>query len=151
MENVELKDVSRARVVGFLDWLEEEKGNAIATRNNRLAAIHSFFRYLQYEYSDYLDEYRKIIVVPFKNRNCVSALGPYVFTYFIATAASSDFSQFFSHLCVSGTCQRYPCYWETVRSPRYTIKPLTPRPSFKRRRYLAIFALTNGLCWLLPQ
>lgn len=64
-EYVELKDVTRTRIVGFLDWLEE-KGNAITTRNNRLAAIHSFFRYLQYEYPDYLDEYRKIIAIPFK-------------------------------------------------------------------------------------
>ena len=65
-EYVELKDITRAQIIGFLDWLEEEKGNAVTTRNNRLAAIHSFFRYLQYEYPDYMDEYRKIIAVPFK-------------------------------------------------------------------------------------
>ena len=65
-EYVELKDITRARIIGFLDWLEKEKGNAATTRNNRLAAIHSFFRYLQYEYPDYMDEYQKIIAVPFK-------------------------------------------------------------------------------------
>ena len=65
-EYIELKDITRNRIVGFLDWLEDEKGNSISTRNNRLAAIHSFFRYLQYEYPDYMDEYRNIIAVPFK-------------------------------------------------------------------------------------
>jgi len=29
----------------FLDWLENERGNAVATRNNRLAAIHAFVKY----------------------------------------------------------------------------------------------------------
>lgn len=31
-----------------------------------MAAIHSFFKYLQYEYSDYIDEYIKILNIPFK-------------------------------------------------------------------------------------
>jgi integrase/recombinase XerD len=30
---------------GFLTWLETSRGNTAATRNNRLAAIHSLFRY----------------------------------------------------------------------------------------------------------
>lgn len=30
---------------GFLTWLEASRGNSAATRNNRLAAVHSLFRY----------------------------------------------------------------------------------------------------------
>src|SRR5436309_3336237 len=34
-------------VTGFLNWLEAERGNSIATRNQRLAAVSSFSRWLQ--------------------------------------------------------------------------------------------------------
>ena len=34
-------------VTGFLNWLEAERGNSIATRNQRLAAVSSFYRWLQ--------------------------------------------------------------------------------------------------------
>jgi integrase len=33
-------------VAAFLEHLEQERGNSTATRNNRLAAIHSLFAYL---------------------------------------------------------------------------------------------------------
>jgi integrase/recombinase XerD len=33
-------------ITGFLDWLESERKCGIATRNLRLTAIHSFFRYI---------------------------------------------------------------------------------------------------------
>ena len=33
----------------FLDWLEETKGVSVATRNNRLAGIKSFFKYVSYK------------------------------------------------------------------------------------------------------
>ncbi len=39
-----------ARFIGeFLDHLEAERSNSIRTRNARLAAIHSFFRYVSFE------------------------------------------------------------------------------------------------------
>lgn len=34
-------------VIQFLDWLQTERNCSISTRNQRLAAIHAFFRYLQ--------------------------------------------------------------------------------------------------------
>jgi len=36
-------------VHGFLQWLEEVSGCGIATRNQRLAALHVFFQYAQSE------------------------------------------------------------------------------------------------------
>ena len=42
-----LKQVDQETVLEFLDWLQKERGCGNATRNARLAAIHSFFRYLQ--------------------------------------------------------------------------------------------------------
>ncbi len=39
------EDWTAARVLGFLDHLEQERGNSIRSRNARLAAIRSFMRY----------------------------------------------------------------------------------------------------------
>jgi len=40
-----LEDLDAPLVGGFLDYLEKERGNGARSRNVRLAAIHSFFRY----------------------------------------------------------------------------------------------------------
>lgn len=50
----------------FLDWLQQERGCSIATRNNRLAAIHSFFRYVQAREPGQLLTCQRILQVPFK-------------------------------------------------------------------------------------
>ncbi len=41
-----LKDIEGHLVLKFLDYLETERGNSPQTRNNRLAAICTFVRYL---------------------------------------------------------------------------------------------------------
>ncbi len=40
-----LEDLDGTLITAFLDHLEHERGVAVRTRNARLAAIHSFFRY----------------------------------------------------------------------------------------------------------
>ena len=35
-------------LLAFLESLEKDRNNSVGTRNNRLAAIKSFFRYLEY-------------------------------------------------------------------------------------------------------
>ncbi len=52
----------------FLGWLETEKQVSISTRNQRLAVLHSFFRYAQTEYPDILFESQKILGIPFKKK-----------------------------------------------------------------------------------
>ena len=47
IEKIILKDLSSAWVIDFLKWLEMERNCSISTRNQRLAAIRSFFRYIQ--------------------------------------------------------------------------------------------------------
>jgi site-specific recombinase XerD len=42
---LDLDDLDAANIGAFLEHLESERGNCPATRNNRLAAIHSLFRY----------------------------------------------------------------------------------------------------------
>ena len=48
-EKLRLADLDRARVLSFLDWLETERHNSAATRNQRLAVIKSLARYTAVE------------------------------------------------------------------------------------------------------
>jgi len=60
VERLTLDLLTRQRVVDFLSWVQEERCCGIATRNQRLAAIHSFISYLQYEDIYHLAEWQKI-------------------------------------------------------------------------------------------
>src|SRR5258708_23242401 len=42
-----LDHIDAAAITGFLNWLEAERHNSISTRNQRLAAVSSFYRSLQ--------------------------------------------------------------------------------------------------------
>ncbi len=52
----------------FLHWLEKTRNVSINTRNQRLAAIHSFYRYTQSEQPVILLECQRILGIPFKKR-----------------------------------------------------------------------------------
>ena len=52
----------------FLRWLETSKNVRVSTRNQRLAAIHSFFRYAQTENPEIMFEGQKILGIPFKKK-----------------------------------------------------------------------------------
>ncbi len=68
-ERITFSDISAERIKTFLLWLENEKGVCINTRNQRLAAIHSLFRYSQSECLEILYESQRILGIPFKKRN----------------------------------------------------------------------------------
>lgn len=65
-EKLEYKDFTAARIEGFLAYLESERGIGISTRNHRLAAIHAFFRYLQYRDPAGFGQCAEVLSVPFK-------------------------------------------------------------------------------------
>ncbi len=67
-ERLEFEDIKTETVVEFLLWLEKNNRISVSTRNQRLAAIHSFYRYAQAEYSDNLFEMQKILNIPFKKK-----------------------------------------------------------------------------------
>lgn len=46
LENISFDDISRQNVVSFLDTMEAQKGWTASTRNQRLACIRSFFKYV---------------------------------------------------------------------------------------------------------
>jgi len=66
IERLQLKGFHKDLVRDFLNWIETGRHCSVATRNVRLTAIHSFFRYLQFEYPDFLLEWQKILDIPVK-------------------------------------------------------------------------------------
>ena len=67
-ERISLASLTVLSIKDFLHWLETSKNVGISTRNQRLAAIHSFFRYAQTENPEILFESQKILGIPFKKR-----------------------------------------------------------------------------------
>jgi site-specific recombinase XerD len=65
-ERVTISFVDNDKIKDFLCWLEDSKKNSISTRNQRLAAIHAFFRYLQSQKPDYMFHSQKILAIPMK-------------------------------------------------------------------------------------
>lgn len=61
-----LSELNVQNVQGFLNWLEEERKNGITTRNQRLGAIHSFCRYLEIDYPQYLANIQDILSIRLK-------------------------------------------------------------------------------------
>lgn len=54
------------RVLAFLQHLENKRKSRVSTRNVRLSAIHSFFRYLGAQHPQHLDLAQRILSIPFK-------------------------------------------------------------------------------------
>ena len=65
-EKLTLKQVNKPFVLNFLHWIEDERGCSTATRNQRLAAIHAFYIYLQSELPEQLYQFQEILSIPIK-------------------------------------------------------------------------------------
>ena len=63
-----VSDVSKDVVLGFLKKLEEE-GKSVSTRNQRLAAIKCFFRYIGYSFPEYLDTSSMVVGIKMKKQS----------------------------------------------------------------------------------
>ena len=66
VERLSLAELTEDLVLGFLDWIQQERKCGIATRNQRLAAIHALFRYIQTEAPENLARSQKILAIPLK-------------------------------------------------------------------------------------
>jgi site-specific recombinase XerD len=64
--DLSLADLLPAKILAFLDDLEQRRGNDPATRNVRLTAIHSFFEYLGAEWPEHLEQARRVLAITFK-------------------------------------------------------------------------------------
>ena len=63
VEKLTLDKLTCECVLGFLSWVQQERGCGTATRNYRLAAIHSFISYLQYEEIEHLEQWQKVLSI----------------------------------------------------------------------------------------
>ena len=61
-----LGDLTFERVTGFLRYLEQERGNHIRTRNQRLAAIHVLFEYIATRAPEMLGVCQRVAAIPMK-------------------------------------------------------------------------------------
>ncbi len=63
---LDLADLDAPFVAGFLDHLEQERGNSVRTRNARLAAIRSFFRYAALCHPEHAGLIARVLAIPAK-------------------------------------------------------------------------------------
>lgn len=64
-----LADLDAPRIGVFLQHLEEQRGNGCATRNARLAAIHSLFRYTALRAPEHATVISQILAIPPRRRD----------------------------------------------------------------------------------
>jgi len=73
---LDIADLDAPLIAAFLDHLEADRRNGPATRNNRLAAIHSLFAYLALNYPEHAATIQRVLAIPTKRteRNLVTYL-----------------------------------------------------------------------------
>jgi len=64
--NLMFEQIDASLIVGFLDHLEKNHGLSIRSRNLRLTAIHSFFRYAALEAPDHSAQIQRVLAIPSK-------------------------------------------------------------------------------------
>ena len=61
---LDLANLDAPLIAGFLDHLERERGNSVRTRNARLAAIHSLFRFAALEHPEHAETISRVLAIP---------------------------------------------------------------------------------------
>jgi integrase/recombinase XerD len=64
--SLDLADLGPQETQAFLVHLESERRNSASTRNIRLSALHSFFRFVAAQHPDRLEQAQRILGIPFK-------------------------------------------------------------------------------------
>jgi len=64
-----LEDLDASLIGAFLDHLERERGNSISSRNTRLAAIHSLFRFAALRHPDHAALIARVLAIPPKRHD----------------------------------------------------------------------------------
>jgi len=73
---LDLDDLDAPLIGRFLHYLEEDRGNSPRTRNARLGAIHSFYRFAALEHPEHAHTIARVMAIPTKRheQNSVSYL-----------------------------------------------------------------------------
>lgn len=73
-DRLTLNHFNRETVLDFLDWLQKNRKCSNSTRNQRMAALHSFFRYMQYEDVKRIGQWQDILSIKIKRQDKGSAI-----------------------------------------------------------------------------
>lgn len=87
--DLSITDFDAATVTAFLTYLEAERGNSTATRNARLAAIHSLFRYAALRDPEHAALIQRVLAIPPK-RTDRAILGYLTHAECVALIAAPD-------------------------------------------------------------
>jgi len=73
---LDIDDLDAPLIGAFLNHLEQDRGNSPKTRNARLGAIHSFYRYIALNHPEHAHTIARVMAIPTKRyeRNTVSYL-----------------------------------------------------------------------------
>lgn len=63
---LDFADLNAPTISAFLDHLQTDRSNSTATRNARLAAIHSLFRYAAWRHPEHADDIARVLAIPTK-------------------------------------------------------------------------------------
>lgn len=61
-----IEHLDASLIMAFLDHLERDRSNGITTRNARLAAIKSLFKYIEHRVPSAIDQVRGVLAIPMK-------------------------------------------------------------------------------------
>lgn len=77
-EVMTLADMTAEFIMEYLNWLKNERDNRVATKKQRLAAIHVFVHFLKNRKPEYLLEFQKILDIKIKKKaqNRIEYLSP---------------------------------------------------------------------------
>ena len=64
--DITFENVTKEMILDFLNYLETKKKNSIRTRNQRLAAIHSFYQYCSVDEIEHMENIQKILSIKTK-------------------------------------------------------------------------------------
>jgi site-specific recombinase XerD len=64
-----IEDLDAPLIAAFLDHLEHDRGNSARTRNARLAAIHSMFRYAALKHPEHAALIARVLAIPTKRHD----------------------------------------------------------------------------------
>jgi len=67
--DLQLRDIDAVLISSFLDNLEVQRSSSAHTRNLRLIAIRSFFRFVAFEAPDYSGQIQRILAIPNKRHD----------------------------------------------------------------------------------
>lgn len=73
---IQVEQIDASLVLDFLEHLERDRKNGAASRNVRLAAIKSFFKFVQYRVPSALEQVQRVLAIPSKKTD--TRLIPYL-------------------------------------------------------------------------